>query len=256
MTAVKAAYHEVEKLVDTFKVVALARGRDVDYVKETFLRLTFSGLLQTCVDRALKAVEDGDFHNGDPVVDCARQLLKEDLFLGTEDVSFENERCCGDFVKAYMQDVEFPEYLDGTTIYRRWVWFLRAKGDTEAYFQIFTVETLKINIKVKLEAIERVTRHAGKEAVFDLGMFLDMHPWEGWDEESSTESKEKDEDSDDDDESEDESEDDEYFSEESVENEYEYYGLVGPSEEWDEEEEESSDERDEEEEDSDESSEK
>ena len=50
--------------------------------------------------------------------------------------------------------------------------------------------------------------------------------------------------------------DDEYFGEESVQNEYEYYGLVGPSEEWDEEEEESSDERDEEEEDSDESSEK
>ncbi len=71
------------------------------------------GLLQTCVDRALKAVEDGDFHNGDPVVDCARQILKEDLFLGAEDVSFENERRCGNFVKAYMQDVEFPEYLEG-----------------------------------------------------------------------------------------------------------------------------------------------
>ena len=58
VTAVKAAYREVEELVNTFKVVALARGRDLDYVKETFLRLTFSGLLRTCVDRALKPIEE------------------------------------------------------------------------------------------------------------------------------------------------------------------------------------------------------
>ncbi len=74
LTTVKAAYRRVEKLVSAFNAVAL--GRDVDYVRETFLRLTFSGLFQTCVDRALKAIEEGNFFYGDAVVKCAQKILK------------------------------------------------------------------------------------------------------------------------------------------------------------------------------------
>ncbi len=52
--ALKAAYLGVEDVLITFD--AAARGRSPSHVRENFLRLKFSGLLQTCIDHALKVV--------------------------------------------------------------------------------------------------------------------------------------------------------------------------------------------------------
>jgi hypothetical protein len=64
----------------------------------------------------------------------------------------------GDFVKAYMPDDDFPEDLADTLIkiYQRWNWYdIQADGDNKAYYRRFALETFKIDIKAKLEGIEK-----------------------------------------------------------------------------------------------------
>ena len=95
---------------------AAARGRSPSHVRENFLRLKFSGLLQTCIDKALKFVEERHPHYW-VVVNNVRDVLTAEMLKGLEEVSKENLRHCEDFAKARMPDDEFDEVDD--SVYQR-----------------------------------------------------------------------------------------------------------------------------------------
>ena len=202
LTALRAAYRGVERLMIAFNDAA--RGRETKYWKETFLRLAFSGLFQTCVDRALKTVEKANFPYCDDVVKIAQRFLNERLLRGAERVTKENLQRCKDSAEVYMPEVEFPDDLDDGMVYLRLNWFLQVKGDTKAYFKLYTVETLKTDVLAKLEAIEKWT-YSGRAAANELGRALRDLPWEY----STNYSDPEIEDEDDEEEESDEDEDDE-----------------------------------------------
>ena len=114
------------------------------------------------------------------------------MLQGTEAVTKEDIRCCKDFVKAYMPYDEVPFHINDALVYHRLKWYLQADGDTKAYFRLFTVETIKIEIKEKIEVIEnKDTPYSGRDSAVELKKFLKKHPWEeGWEEESSSDSDE------------------------------------------------------------------
>ena len=148
---------------------AAARGRSPSHVRENFLRLKFSGLLQTCIDKALKFVEERHPHYW-VAVNHVQDVLTAEMLKGLEEVSDENLRHCKDFAKAHMPDDEFDEVDD--SVYQRLKWFLVAKGKTQAYLSRFTIETLKIEIQEKLDHLERFTDHSPREGARELWAFL------------------------------------------------------------------------------------
>ncbi len=165
--ALKTAYLNVEDVLRTFDVAA--RGRSPSHVRENFLRLKFSGLLQTCMDHALKVVEERRPPHW-VIVNYAQDVLKAEMLQGAEEVSEENLRHCKDFAKAYMPDAKFDEVDD--SVYQRLKWFLEVNGKTKDYFRHFTVETLKIEIQEKLERLEVYTSHSAREGARELWTFL------------------------------------------------------------------------------------
>ena len=224
LTALRAAYRGVEKLMIAFNDAA--RGRETKYRKETFLWLAFSGLFPTCVDRALKTVEEANFPYCDDVVKIARRLLHERLLRGAEGVTKENLQRCKDFAEVYMPQDEFPDDLDDGMVYLRLNWFLQVKGDTKAYFELFTVETLKTHVLAKLEAIEKWT-YSGRAAANELGKVLRDLPWEYSTNYSDPEIEDEEEDDDEEEEDDDEEEEDE-GEEDGSESSEEVFGKGHP----------------------------
>ena len=148
---------------------AAARGRSPSHVRENFLRLKFSGLLQTCIDYALKIIEER--HPNDWVaVNYADGILTEEILKGAKEVSKENLRRCKEFAKAYMPDDEFDDIDD--SMYQRLKWYIGAFRNKESYLKRFTIETLKIEIQEKLDHLERFTSHDAREGARELWTFL------------------------------------------------------------------------------------
>ena len=159
---------------------AAARGRSPSHVRENYLRLKFSGLLQTCIDTALKFVEEGHPNNW-VVVNYIRDVLMAEMLKGLEEVSDENLRHCKDFAKAYMPDYEFDEVDD--SVYEKLKWFVKAKGDNKAYLKRFTIETLKDEIQEKLDHLEHFTFYLARVGAREVWTFLE----ENWREDTKDE---------------------------------------------------------------------
>jgi hypothetical protein len=92
------------------------------------------------------------------------------MLQGAEEVSKKNLHHCKDFAKAYMPDNEFNDV--DASVYQRLKWYLQANGDTKAYYRLFTVETLKIEIQEKLESLEEYTSYSAREGARELWTFL------------------------------------------------------------------------------------
>ncbi len=165
--ALKAAYLGVEDVLRAFD--AAAHGRLPSHVRENFLRLKFSGLLQTCIDHALKVVEERRPHLW-VIVNYAQDVLKAEMLQSAEEVSKENLHHCKDFTKAHMPNDEFDAVDD--SVYKRLKWFLEVNRKTKAYLSRFTIETLKIEIQEKLESLEVHTSYSAWEGARELWTFL------------------------------------------------------------------------------------
>ena len=163
----KTALRNVEDVLYTSD--AAARGRSPSHVRENFLRLKFSGLLQTCIDYALKVIEER--HPNDWVaVNYADGILTEEILKGAKEVSKENLRRCKEFAKAYMPDDEFDDIDD--SMYQRLKWYIGAFRNKENYLKRFTIETLKIEIQEKLDRLDYHTELSPREAARELWTFL------------------------------------------------------------------------------------
>ena len=145
-------------------------SNEVDVKEEAFICITCSGLLLLCVDVALKAIEDWCIDTSKEIVTSAGRLLALGCLDGAEGVTYSNKIRCSEFVRRNMPDhhlpCEFEEEHD--KIFKRWKWYLMAKGKSTTYFERYVVESIKDDVLTKVEEVCKHSVPAGVEVVDKL----------------------------------------------------------------------------------------
>ena len=127
----------IEDAVTLFDKLGITDDDDVSRKTETFLCITYSGLLPLCVDVALKALEAGERL---PV--GAHHVLTSECLAGAKGVSYQNWMRCSDFVDAHLVHDSLPQDMpeDLEPIFQRWAWYLECGRDNHSYYERYHLE--------------------------------------------------------------------------------------------------------------------
>lgn len=169
---------QAAKLVERFCFLNEPDANDAAK-REAFLCITCSGMVQGCVDAALKAIEEWDDRFSDPIVTSAQALLATGVLEGVRGVSAVNLMRCNQFVERYMKyhedllpdAVEFDKFL--MMVIKKWEWYLEAIKDQCGYFARFTVESIKEEMAKKIAEVYQDAPDFGRRVVQMLGTALE-----------------------------------------------------------------------------------